>query len=247
MTMVVEPPAAPPPASARAPRPAWQRGVLPVAIVGGLLLQAGAADLTSRQVVAHLMASKMQDALDTPKRPSVHLGGGPFLPQLLRGRFGSVSLDARDATACKVRITHAHADLRGVRRSHGGAHASAIDGTGLLGYDAISAAIAPMMISGGDNGQVTISIGFSPTGLAANATVTPRIEGSTLVVDPGTATASANGQQFFNTSLAGLGPIRLQLRTIPDGMNVALRPKADGLEFSFTGRDVQLDDTQCGS
>jgi hypothetical protein len=244
MTVVVEPPAAPAPR----PRPAWRqrRFVLP-GIAAGLVILLAGGDLTSRQVVQHVMASKMQDALETPQRPSVHLGGGPFLPQLIRGRFKSMSLDARDATACQVRIAHAHADLTGVRRSHGGAHAGSINGTGLLSYASISAAIAPMKVTGGDNGQLTISIGFTPLGLAATATMTPRIDGSTLVVDPGTLTTSVLGAQSMDLPLGGLGPIRLQLRNIPDGLGVQINPRPDGLDFTFAGKDVQLVNIPCAS
>jgi hypothetical protein len=240
MTVVAEQPAAAP-----APRPLWRRRrtVVPAAIAGGLVVLLIGGDLTSRQVVQHVMASKMQDELGTPQRPSVHVGGALFLPQLLRGRFSSLSLDVRDATACQVHIDHAHAELRGLRRSHGGAHAASISGMGLLGYATLSAAIAPLRITGGENGQVTISVGFSPLGLAATASVTPRIEGNALVVDPGNLTTSVNGQQAMNLPLNGLGPIRLQLRDIPQGLGVQLNPQPDGLEFSFSGTDVQLADT----
>jgi len=35
------------------------------------------------------------------------------------------------------------------------------------------------------------------------------------------------------------------LRDIPPGLGVQLNPKPDGLEFSFSGTDVQLADTPC--
>jgi hypothetical protein len=240
MTVVVEPSAVP------APRRRRRRAVLPAAIAGGLVVLLVGGDLTSRQVMQHVMAAKMQDTLDTPHRPSVHIGGGPFLPQLLRGRFGSLTLDATDATSCQVRIEHAHAVIHGMRRSHGGAHVNSIDGTGLLSYAAISAAIAPLKITGGDNGQITLSVGFSPLGLAATATMTPRIDGNTLVIDPGTMTTSVGGQQTMNLPLSGVGTIRLQLRNIPDGLGVQISPRPEGLDFTFSGKDVQLQDTPCG-
>jgi hypothetical protein len=105
--------------------------------------------------------------------------------------------------------------------------------------------MAPLRITGGDNGQVTISIGFTPLGLAATASVTPRIDGNALVVDPGNLTTSVNGAQTMDLPLGGLGPIRLQLRDIPAGLGVALNPRPDGLEFTFSGTDVQLADTPC--
>jgi hypothetical protein len=132
-----------------------------------------------------------------------------------------------------------------MRRSHGGAHVNSISGTGQLSYAAISAAIAPLKVTGGENGEITLSVGFSPLGLAATATLTPRIEGSTLVIDPGTVTTSVNGQQTLDLPLRGLGPIHLQLREIPAGLGVQIQPRPDALDFTFSGSDVQLQDTPC--
>jgi DUF2993 family protein len=210
-------------------------GVL--ASVVGLL----GTDVIARQIVQRVAASRAQDAMSTPRRPSVHLDGTPFLTQLFRGRLERVRFDVRDASACGVRIGDAHATLRGVRQRSQGVAVDSVVGDGLLSYDELSRAVAPLRVSAGPPGQVRVSGGVGPFGFTASAA--PRIEGDSLIVAPVSAAASPDGAPQFD--LSGFPPIRIQLRKIPVGLALNIEPAPDGLSFSFSGKDVVLDGPGC--
>jgi len=227
---------APPPRRSRRRIVLWTLLVLVVIAVP-------ATDVTSRQVVQRAFAERMQGQLHTPQRPSVHLDGTPFLTQLISGEFQRVRLEASDATACHVRIAHARVVLTGVRRQSGGVAVDSISGDGLLSYADLSAAAAPLRISAGGPGQVTVSGGLGPFGFTAAAA--PRLDGSTLVVQPVSASATSGFGPSFDGDLSALPPIRIQLRQIPTGLNVNLNPGADGLAFAFGGQHLALAAMSC--
>jgi hypothetical protein len=200
-------------------------------------------DVTSRQVVQRAFADRMQSQLNTPQRPSVYLDGTPFLTQLISGEFQRVRLEARDVTACHARIAHARAVLTGVRRQSGGIAVDSISGDGLLSYADLSAAVAPLRISAGGPGQVTVSGGLGSFGFTAAAA--PRIDGSTLVVEPVAASATTGFGPSLGGNLSALPPLRIQLRQIPAGLNLSLDPGADGLAFTFGGQHLALPAMTC--
>jgi hypothetical protein len=208
-----------------------------VAVLG--LAAVPATDVASRQATQRVMAQRMQDQLHTPQRPVVHLDGTPFLTQLISGRFRRVRLEITDATAGHVRISHAAAVLTGVRRESGGVAVDSISGSGLVSYDDLSAAVAPLRISaGGAPGQLMVSGGLGPLGFSAAGA--PRIDGSTLVVDPVSASATNGFGSSGSVDLSALPPIRLELRQIPAGLAMAMDPGPDGLAFTFGGHDLVL-------
>ena len=51
------------------------------------------ADRGGQLAVERIAAGSMQDALSTPGRPEVDLGGFPFLPELISQRFDDVTVD----------------------------------------------------------------------------------------------------------------------------------------------------------
>jgi len=209
--------------------------VLVIAVIGG--------DVTARHVAQHLAADRMGETLRTTDRPSVHLDGTPFLTQLIRGRYERVRVQIEGAAACQVRIAHAQAVLHGVRRHAGGVRAEQVSGGGVLTYDDLSAAVAPLRVSAGPAGSVTVTGGLGALGFSAEAV--PRLDGDTLVVASRSAAASADGVPMFAGSLTGFPPIRVQLRRIPTGLAVSVTPGPEGLAFSFTGHEVDLDDALC--
>ena len=245
---MVESPTAPD--TATAPRRPWRphRPRRRTVLVGGVALGVialPAADVTSRQVMQRVVADRMQQQLHSAGRPDVHLDGTPFLTQLLSGRLSRLRVHLAGATACKVRITAADAVLTDVRRRSGRVAVSSVSGSGLLGYGDLSAAVAPLRIRAGGPGQLTVSGGLGPFGFSAAAA--PRIEGSTLVVTPVSATAGSEFGSFGTADLSGIPPIRIQLRQIPDGLSVKLDPRVEGLAFTFDGRELSLPEAGCAA
>lgn len=220
------------------------RGMRPgkVLTIGVVVLAVGSlvADRGAKLAIERVAASRMQSSLDTSKRPSVDMGGFPFLTELIRGKFDNVTVDMVGASGGKVTVAHLHADLHGVRQDNGGVRADSITGTGHIDYDALSAAAKPLQISYGGDGliQVTAKVTVLGRNLTASASGQPRIEHSTLIVKPERASTSVTGDA--GEAAAAVPEVSVPLRDIPPNLNIKLTPAAGGVDFTFDGTDVQL-------
>jgi hypothetical protein len=202
-------------------------------------------DRGAKVVVEHVAASKIQDCLGTPDKPDVNVSGFPLLPDLIRGRVKHLTMTAHDAQAQSgiaggVRVAELHVDAHGVERKGAGGSMDSLTGTGLVTYDAMSAAAMGMTVSYGGDHNVKIAGGLGP--FSGSATATPQITDGSLVLQPGQVTSL-----FGNFDVSGLGPIRIALRELPAGVDVNLNPTERGLEFTFSGTDVRMPDNPCGS
>lgn len=203
------------------------------------------ADRGGQLAIERVAAGRMQEALASPNRPKVDLGGFPFLSELISQRFRDVSIDVTDADAGKVMVARVHAELGGVQREGTGVHADEIEGEGLVTYAALTTAAkevagVPIQISFGGDGLVSVTAEVTVGGRAFEATASgkPRIEGTMLIVKPERATTSLGGNA---NAVAQLVPeIRVPLRDIPRNLKIVLIPSEDGVRFTFTGQDVQL-------
>jgi len=197
-------------------------------------------DRGAKLAIERVAAGRMQSDLSTTKHPSVDLGGFPFLPDLIRGKFSHVTVDLVGASGGRVTLEHVHADLHGVRQIDHGVHAEQISGEGMIGYDALSAAAAPLRVGYGGAGLIQITAEVTGLGrqLEASASGRPRIEGNTLIVKPQRASTSVNGD--VGAAAAAVPEIRIPLRRIPPNLAIVLRPSAAGVVFTFSGSDVVL-------
>lgn len=210
-----------------------------------LAVLTGVADRGGQLAIERIAAGRMQDALSTPDRPEVDLGGFPFLPELISQKFSEVTVDLTDADAGKVIVAEVHAELKGVERAGDGAHADEIVGEGRITYAALTQAAkdagAPIdQVSYGGEGLVAVTAAVTVAGREFTATASgrPRIEGNVLIVKPERASTSLGG----TTNTAALVPeIRILLRDIPKNLKIVLDPtENEGMKFTFSGRDVQL-------
>lgn len=217
-----------------------------VVAVGAVLVAVAAppgADLAARHVTERVVESGMQRELAAAQRPDVSLGGTPFLTQLIGRRLSRITLDVRGATACKVRMDRLHAELRGVRRSGDSLHADAVRGEALLSYADLNASIAPLTLGPGPDGRLTINAGGQFFG--ARATGLARIEGGSLVIEPGEIATMVGGQTVFGGSLEAFPPLRIPLRDMPPNLAVQVAANPDGLALAFDGADVRVDTASC--
>lgn len=204
------------------------------------------ADRGGQLAIERLAAGRMQDALASPNRPKVDLGGFPFLSELISQRFSDVVIDVTDADAGKVMVARVHAELGGVQRAGNGVHADEIEGEGLITYAALTTAAkeaggpVPVQVSFGGDGLVALTAEVTVGGRAFTATASgrPRIEGNVLIVKPEQATTSLGGNA--NAAAQLVPEIRVPLRDIPKNLDIVLIPSEDGVRFTFTGEDVQL-------
>src|SRR5947209_7256115 len=75
------------------------------------------ADFGLRAVAEAQTAKALQSSLKLSTKPSVSLGGFPFLAHLASGSFPSVTLDGKRFEADRVPIESAHITLNDVRLS----------------------------------------------------------------------------------------------------------------------------------
>jgi hypothetical protein len=206
-----------------------------VVVVGTLV-----ADRGAKLGLERVAAGRIQNSMDTAKRPSVDLGGFPFLPELIERKFDHVTVDMVGASGGKVTVSRIHADLHGVRQEGNGVHADSISGDGSIGYDALTTAAAPLRVSYGGDGliQVTAQVTVLGRALSASASGRPRIDGNTLIVKPERAANSITGDA--GTAASEVPEVQVPLRDIPAHLKIVLNPTADGVDFTFSGSDVQL-------
>lgn len=216
-------------------------------LVLGLALLAVVGDRGGKMLLERIAAGRMQDALDTKERPGVSLGGVPFLPDLVKREFGTVEISVRDADAGRIRVARVDAVLHGVKQRGAGVQASSIDGDGLITYPALGAAAReatklPAKFGYGGDGLVKMTAGVVILGrdLSASASSRPRIEGDLLIIKPEKASSTGLDDETATAAVQQLPEIRIPLRDVPKGLEIDLNPTAEGMEFSFRGKDVFL-------
>jgi hypothetical protein len=86
--------------------------------LGVLVVVLVAADFGLRALAQHWVAGQLQSSLRLEERPSVSLGGFPFLPRLATGRFPSVDVESHGSLkASEFPLAGIEVTLRDVRFS----------------------------------------------------------------------------------------------------------------------------------
>jgi hypothetical protein len=212
-----------------------------------LVILALVADRGGKFALERIAAGEMQKSMDTKGRPDVSLGGFPFLPDLIRQRFSTVTVSMREADVGRARVARVDAVLHGVTRRSGGVQAESIKGTGLLTYAAMTQAAReqtslPARVEYGGDGLVKVTAGVVVFGqdLSASASGRPRIEGNLLIVKPEKASSTGLSDEAATAAANKLPEIRIPLRDVPKGLDISLDPGEAGVRFSFQGRNVFL-------
>src|SRR6266540_2169879 len=65
-----------------------------IVAVGVVVLVLVGADFGLRALAQYWVSGQLQTSLELDRRPTVSLGGFPFLPRLVTGRFSSVTVDS---------------------------------------------------------------------------------------------------------------------------------------------------------
>lgn len=211
-----------------------------VAVVLVLLLLVG--DRGGQFALERVVGGRVQDALATPERPEVDLGGFPFLPELVTRTFDEVTIEITDADGGTVEVARIDARLTGVQQEGDGVRVESIEGEGIVGYDALSEAAAPLKVSYDGDGLVAVTAGVSFLGeeISASAAGRPRIEDDRLIVEPERASTSLGGDETSTDAISQVPDIAVRLRDVPPNLDIDLDPTEDGIEFSFSGEDVLL-------
>lgn len=244
----VQPVAAPPP-TRRKPR---SRAVM-IAVIAvlGVLAVLIAGDRVADAVAENALATRLQTELATPAKPEVAIGGFPFVTQVLSGSFGSVRIQAADATvqdgSKAVRIATLDATVTDVTATERYANivAGAGTATALVDWASVSEVVGQRLSYVADD---RIRLDFSvPLGrLAIDGYVTGRPElnaadQTITIADPEVNVGQVDVPQVIVDAVS-----RAVLRPFPiEGLpyDIALTGlvvQPDGLLLTATGADIPL-------
>jgi len=191
-------------------------GRLVVAVVLILAVVLVVADRVGAVVAAHAMAGRIETDAGLTSRPSVSIGGVPFLTQAVRGTYSDIRVSATDVPVSGVNLTSLKAHLHGVHVSLTDvAHDSVstvpvdrVDGQAYLSFAAANAFLADRGL-----GAHLESGGHNTVRIVDTLTV-----GGVSVTVSGTATASVSGNILEVTVTTLRGPLGLELHrdiTVP--------------------------------
>jgi len=191
-------------------------GRLVVAVVLILAVVLVVADRVGAVVAAHAMAGRIETDAGLTSRPSVSIGGVPFLTQAVRGTYSDIRVSATDVPVSGVNLTSLKAHLHGVHVSLTDvAHDSVstvpvdrVDGQAYLSFADANAYLADRGL-----GAHLESGGHNTVRIVDTLTV-----GGVSVTVSGTATASVSGNILEVTVTTLRGPLGLELHrdiTVP--------------------------------
>jgi LmeA-like phospholipid-binding len=193
-----------------------------------------AADFAVKAVAESQAATALQRSLKLSSKPSVSLGGFPFLLHLTSGSFGSVGLKDDDFSAEGIRIREADIDLRDVRFSTG---------------ELISGSGGDIRIAGGSGTAALDGAALSAALRHQGVPVTVRFSGDRAVLSssqlPGRVAGRLsvrNGALVFSSSQVPQG-FSLDLPTIVPGIHytgVRIEGAAAVLSFDVERQTVHV-------
>ena len=235
---------------AESARRGWlTRAVAVVLVVLAVLLL---LDRLGEAVAETIASRRLQTELATPSRPSVEIGGFPFVTQVVTGSFSSVHLVADDAQVPvsgrpDVAVAHADVTLAGIEATDRYATivAGRAEGTFLLDYESLSELSGSAVEYAGD---ARIGVGFSlPLGLVTvtgTATGQPvvDVEDQVLTIEDAEMRITSGEDDEAVADAVGrlvLGPVPMS--SLPYGLRLTgLEVNAEGVEAAATATDVLM-------
>jgi hypothetical protein len=219
-----------------------RRWIITLVVVVGLLF---ATDRIAAAVTESRLASKIQTSQKLSQKPSVSIGGFPFLTQVISRHFGHATVDIHDLDTRGVPISHIHADLRGVHVSSGYNSATVDDiaSTGTLTYEEVSATLT----RDARVGQIEVSEGAGNNKVDA----TYRVLGTAVSADVDVKLLTGNVLEFkavgYHSAAGGLTlganpfDVKISLAEMPFGLKLTgIDTTSSGMDISAVGHDVTL-------
>lgn len=186
------------------------------------------------------LAGELQRAGALPQRPTVDVGGFPFLTQVVRGRYDHVEVAARDVPAGDTTVARLDAVLTGARVPLGQAVSGEVrqvpvervEARVLLPYDELARSSGERRLTlapAGDRVRVRGEVEVLGQRLGAAAVSTVTLEGDDVVVtaqsfEVGNGLADA----LLTRALQGRLDLRVPVRDLPYGLvvqSVAVEPE----------------------
>lgn len=217
--------------------PIW---VVVVLVLVGLLV---VADRVAVAVAESAAATTLQRSQNLPQRPSVSIGGFPFLTQLATGDYSSVTVRATDVPirsgSTQLTITRLDVQLRDVHvnRSFTEARSTSSSATALITYADLSSLLhAKVAYAGGGRVRAAGSVDVAGVAVDGSATAGVAVAGQTLHftdvrVDVGGVTVPDALTNYLDQLLAAPVP----LSGLPFGVRVTgVAAGASGVTIALT-------------
>jgi hypothetical protein len=196
-----------------------------------LLILLFALDRIGLVVAENLLADRVRQSQNLSGKPSVSIGGFPFLTQLVGGDFDNVTVDADGVQRNGLHITSLHVDLGSVRPNSGysSARVATLNGTAFLNFSDLSTTVA-----GQTGNQITFSPG-SDGKLAASLTLAGQ-QVSAL------CTVSVAAGNEIEISAAGTPlTIQIPLGGLPFGLKVtSVAVVSNGVNVTASAQNVVI-------
>jgi hypothetical protein len=203
--------------------------------------------------VAQGEAAKLfQSSQGLDRKPSIKIGGFPFLTQVVAGEFDRITVNAAGLTVGEsdrmLRIATLNARLTGVHtaRDFSSARADSATAEADISYPDLSASLGmPIEYAGSTDGRGRVKATRSVTvaGRQFSGTVSAEITVSarnTLsFVSPKVALGAANVPQSITDALIAVFARPLPLTGLPDGLNLqSVTASPDGVTVSLAGQQL---------
>jgi hypothetical protein len=211
-----------------------------------LVVAVVAADRITEHVAAHVLAGKLEHDEHLDSRPSVSIGGIPFLTQAFSGDYHDVTVTTHDfLTPDRVEIDTLTAQLHGVHiplsKVVGGSVSTVpvdrVDGNVFVSFSEISSYLqgtgVTVTMTRATSNTADIAVRLSPraTLLRGVATVTANGSSVTLSVRVGGAQSAVHAPLSLHIPLQGL-PFRFRVTSVQVGI--------DGISGTGTASHVVL-------
>ncbi|MGO8956039.1 MAG: DUF2993 domain-containing protein [Streptosporangiaceae bacterium] len=206
-------------------------------------------DFAARVVAQDVMATKIEQQ-GLSRKPTVTIGGFPFLTQVAAKDFSQVNISVTDLTAGPVTITKVNATAHGIRLksfAFSSGTISTVSGTALISFaslgNAMSEQVGPLgaLLSGAglnltDAGpsEVKASIDLVITSASATWRVS-RLSGDRLSI------RLVNSSGLPSAVLGAVQDVTLKLPKLPLGLKIdKISVTPQGVTGSVSGRDVSF-------
>lgn len=244
-------------ASPREPGRRWGRALLIVLLVGIVLLIAAdriGVVVAERTVATQTRAHLADEGITLSGNPSVHIGGFPFLTQVLAGRYSRIDIDATNPAGKGIRMdsldvtaTGVHAPTGTLINGGGTIEASHVVGIGQIGWTAFGQVVdlsglkqygidpAQLVIAGTSDGHVTMTAPVSIAGATFNARATGAVSVANSVLHVSISDIVATDSSVPAQLLTQLDAIKRLLTFDVPLPALPYRLKVDSVRTTATG------------
>jgi hypothetical protein len=231
-----------PPARARRRRRRWP--IITGAVVVLVLVLLAVADRVANAVAENQMASQFQTSVGLSGKPSVSIGGFPFLTQLLSKDFNTVNISASNES---VNETNGVLQIASLTATLHGMHFQSLSAKTAT-VDSLDASALVTLSALGTAGGIPQGITLSPAG-PNEVTASVDIAGFSQSV---TAKVTQSGSNQINVHVVDAGGIptdilgnlanfTVSIPKLPAGMSIQnVSVTQQGVQISITGHNVTL-------